>query len=795
MRWLLPLALFACSSNEEATPPPAPVAGACAAFRKTAPPTPVSTTCKLPVSGSGNVRVFAAGNRQDIAKNNTYEAFCESIDRVMREQIAPCLAKDKPNLVVWPEDAILAAAFIGARGDKARKKTIADAAFLDLAGAYSKQIVHYQQQFEALPAGRNLTLALTDVSYRVLYGVFAEQAKYYGVHVAVGANVAEAREVTDAALRAKLGDPEVTEGPVYEAASSDVFNVGMVFDDKGKIAGVDRKAYLTPPEEDVLNLSYGALPQLDPLDLPFARISAAISKDAWMPPVRDRFDAWGTDVVLQYEAFSGWAVEERPGDWNPDVFMESGYFMTARAGSVRYVATPCLTGNILDLVFDCQSHITKQPAPGDAPLAFIGNPALPGFSSMGPWAAAGNLSRADLRAYGETLKQGGSRENLYAESVAVADLDIHRDGKYPAIAGAGVPGVLGASSIVSPAEVPQRHVAVAAHGDAVALAWEEGSDVVVGFQRTELRLTRFSGARLPAVAFDGTGRVAVAFEKGDRVHLAIGDSNGSIGMPKTVAGTAAQWMPSLAGGPSSFYVAWADLRDGGRPHVYLAGEDLAPVRVDGKHLNTDKPTRGDEWSPRIAADDTGVHVVWTDFRDYSWDIRYARSTDLGKTFSDSVRVNDPAKRAGDVELERLHADPTIAVSGGAALVAWTALQDRLPLPWTAWDVIADGKPGTDTRIGWAKPSSCAGVPDHWCEAKSFVQPDAVATPDGRMVGVHDSMVVLFTSARPDAPISDAPRAAHASRPRMATLADSTMVIAWQDDRAGMTKIRWVRGKL
>jgi len=770
---LLPLLLVEACSSDGQEPAPAPVPNACAAFRKTAPPTPVAAACKLPIGGKGGtVRVFAAGNRQDVVKHATYAEFCESIDRVMREQVAPCLAKDKPNFVVWPEDAILSAAFIGKRADKARTMGIADAAFLNLAGSYTKQIVHYQQQFASLPSGRSLTLALTDVSWRVLHKVFAEQAKYYGVHVAVGANVAEAREVTDPALKTKLGDPDYAEGPVWEATTPDVHNVGIIFNPDGSIAGVDKKAYLTPPEEETLNLAYGALPQLDPIELPFARASAAISKDAWMPPVRDRFDAWGVDLALQYEAFSGWAVEERPGDWNPDVFMESGHLMTTFAGSVRYVATPCLTGNILDLVFDCQSHVTKLPEPTDTPLSYIGNPKTTGFTAMGPWAAPSweSMPREELRAYGETLRQGGARANQYAESVAVADLEIHKDGKYPAVGGAGTPGIFGASRTL-PSMAPQRHPAVAAHDGVFTIAWEEPDEIVVATTKAgaEASIKRYpgKGARLPAVSYDGTGRLIVAYEQGDRVHVVAGDA-----APVSIAGAAPQWMPALAGDPAvkRFYLTWVDLRDDGRPHVYLATDDLVPVRVDPMHANTDKPTRGDEWSPRVAANNVEVFVTWTDFRDYSWDIRSARSKDFGRTFAPSVRVNDPAKSVGtpSVELERLHADPVVGSNG---FVAWTALQDRKPRAWGAWDLL-----GPDTAI-------------------ELVQPDVVVNVREQMVGVHEHSVVLWTKDIPSRPISDAPPGAHAARPRIAALFDQTLVIAWEDDRDGRKQIRYVTGKL
>src|SRR5207244_6192751 len=124
--------------------------------------------------------------------------YCDAIDRVVRERVAPCLSSSAPNLVVFPEDTTLAAWFLGARGEHARTHAESNAAFVDLAGGYSQAIGWYENAFPHLEGGRALDLALTDASWRVLYGVFAEIAKRYGVWVAVGATVSGAQETTDA---------------------------------------------------------------------------------------------------------------------------------------------------------------------------------------------------------------------------------------------------------------------------------------------------------------------------------------------------------------------------------------------------------------------------------------------------------------------------------------------------------------------------------------------------------------------------------------------------------------------
>jgi predicted amidohydrolase len=794
-----------CSSSSERNDATSlPPTHLCAPFGAPPPPPP-PTTCSLDVVGNGTtVRVFAVGDVQDLRDDLDYATYCEAIDRVVRERVAPCLSNRAPNLVVFPDEATFAASFLGARGANARTETEVSAAFADLARSYEGAIGWYEAQFAHLDSRRALGLALTDTTWRVLHGVFAAMAKRYGVYVAVGANVSSARETTDTSAIEALGDPEAS-GPTYVATSPEVWNASVVFSPDGSLVGFEKKAYLAPDEEASSDLSYGPLEALDPIHLPFGRVGVSISKDAWMPIVRDRFDAWGVEVALQHEAFSGWAIGDRADGWPPDVVMESAYAMTQRSGATRVVIAPMLAGNLFDRVFDGQTHVTKIPAPDDAPLAFIGEPPSTGFFAIAPWADATDTDRPALAAYAESLRPGGLRAGAYVGGVVAVDLDLHVDGQYPPPktgSAASDPGIFGSSFALVSSLVPQRHIALTARGSHAYAAWEEGApgggDIrVATFEAGSFAApqTISSGhARLPSIGiFDpGEVSVAVAWEQdapdgSSSVYVATQTDGGSWSSPGAVPSAgAAQWAPWIAGTRfSGLYVGWHDLRDGGRSHVYvmrLASGTIGPlVRVDPMH--TDTTTRGDEWSMRMIADDRAVHVAWIDFRDFSWDVRYASSLDRGATFSPSQRLNDPTPSTGapPVELERLESDVTIALDlAGAPLVGWTAMQEQKPFPWVASDrPSVGGGAGRDTFVGES---------DHW------VQPALAfdGTGKGHVVAVSNGAIVLDDPSRR---VSDAPVGAHATRPRMTIVGDSTVIIAWEDDRDGPTAIRYVVGSL
>ena len=77
--------------------------GACGIFGVEE-PVPVPDTCETVVAGDGDTaRIFAVGAVIRYAEMEDYASFCTAWDDVVRTEVLPCLATDKPNLLVFPE--------------------------------------------------------------------------------------------------------------------------------------------------------------------------------------------------------------------------------------------------------------------------------------------------------------------------------------------------------------------------------------------------------------------------------------------------------------------------------------------------------------------------------------------------------------------------------------------------------------------------------------------------------------------------------------------------------------------
>jgi hypothetical protein len=128
----------------------------------------------------------------------------------------------------------------------------------------------------------------------------------------------------------------------------------------------------------------------------------------------------------------------------------------------------------------------------------------------------------------------------------------------------------------------------------------------------------------PTPAFDAKGRLWVAFVEGDAVYAASSTDRG-----KTFA-----------------------------PAVRVTRE---PEKIDANG----------EARPKIAADASGLYVSWTrkGRTAYSGDVRFARSTDGGRTFSAPVTVNDDGVPTG-------HRFDAISLGArGEVLLAWVDKRD------------------------------------------------------------------------------------------------------------------------
>jgi len=104
-----------------------------------------------------------------------------------------------------------------------------------------------------------------------------------------------------------------------------------------------------------------------------------------------------------------------------------------------------------------------------------------------------------------------------------------------------------------------------------------------------------------------------------------------------------QKIPSVAvDGEGVIYAVWNDAREDTARRVYFAkstdgGSSFGQsVRVD------DSPAESTQLNPRIAVDTSGdVYVVWQDSRSGNWDIYFSKSTDGGVSFSTpNVKVSD-----------------------------------------------------------------------------------------------------------------------------------------------------------
>ncbi len=814
------LHVSACKQSGEGSPFSS---GACERFGVAA-PVPVPGACAIDVAGDGDAaRVFAVGAVIRYREMEDYASFCSAWDDVVRTEVLPCLAGDKPNFLVFPENATLAAAFIGSRGAGARAETDSLQAFLSLIEPYDGPFRFYGERYPDTTANARLVISLTDTLQRA-FQTFSEIAKQYGVYVAVSSDFAPAALSRDPNEIAALADPDlVGVESVYVATEGAAYNWGIYFGPDGEEIGRVAKSYLVPAEEDLLNLTHGTLEQAVPLELPFARTGMVISKDAWMPGLLERLDALGAHVMLQPEAFSGWAVEEFEGDWLPDIVRQSGWGHTQRHASFRHNVTPCIKGNLFELVFDCQSHVTNASGADDAVRAFIGQNPYPGLTTVEPWViedpgppASLEERRAVLRDRGERMLPGSGdplEDDYHAETIAF-DLALSADARLPE-SGDGFAGALGPSSMVAEPRSPgshQRFPVVAASAQSVVVAWMEGppgdervrvfEGVDGPLEEVDLPVGANAVQRLPRAAANG-GRAAVVWEEsaddGTRIMAAIRRTADWTVEPVTVPATATAWSPDVAIDPTTgrFFVAWLDLRASGRAKPWIASSDGAepwrPVQVDSGNTIDDSP-RGDASFVRVAARDDVVFVAFSDFREFSWDVYLGRSEDGAASFSPAERINPaadmvtPVGGSAPLESERLHGDVSLAIDlTGNPTVAWTERQDR-----RYESRIRLWRAGVTTRVDDAP----AGI-DAW-------RPAIAVTADARIHTVWQDFRAGSNRLRlaaalgpnlavePSRLIDDAVDGAHIYAPHIAARG-SELWIVWEDPRSGHSRVRLVTG--
>jgi hypothetical protein len=93
---------------------------------------------------------------------------------------------------------------------------------------------------------------------------------------------------------------------------------------------------------------------------------------------------------------------------------------------------------------------------------------------------------------------------------------------------------------------------------------------------------------------------------------------------------------------ASLFVVWQDERNDDGDIYFTYSLDHGETWANETQVNPAGIEESNQWYPTVAADKLGnVFVVWSDDSKGNWDIRLSVSSDLGKTWSKSIRLNDP----------------------------------------------------------------------------------------------------------------------------------------------------------
>jgi predicted amidohydrolase len=122
-----------------------------------------------------------------------------------------------------------------------------------------------------------------------------------------------------------------------------------LYDSSGQSSYVQDKVYLTPFEEQLLGVSPGLLEQAKPLVLNGVRIGITICRDTFFPAWLSQYS--GVDLWIDIKANgAAFTQEER------ERFLRA---VPARIGEggIPYGLTVCLTGSLLDLLWEGESSL------------------------------------------------------------------------------------------------------------------------------------------------------------------------------------------------------------------------------------------------------------------------------------------------------------------------------------------------------------------------------------------------------------------------------------------------------
>ncbi|MBV8431247.1 MAG: hypothetical protein JO244_08800, partial [Solirubrobacterales bacterium] len=370
------------------------------------------------------LRVFAIQFEQEPAQMISAADYTRAIDCAMRTQVAPYLARGRPNLVVFDEDIGLEALATGPRGARARGllrhgvrscsgqpspcATLATLQALD--SGYATALAYLGPRFPPLRGelGRAF-VAATDQFVRVFMATMASAARRYGVYVVASNTQAPFRLTENRTAVRALRDPS-TPGvsAVYAPTSGRAYDQTFLWGpavvhprDPAPLQNllyVNRKVPLTPFEQA---LGFAAGPvggraarlNLRPFTIPgtAARLGFATSLPAFVygPLTRGHacddvaltymrcLDRLGANVVIQADANDGQWTGPDGSDalerWQPLAWMGSAWrAVTDPTVRFTYAVNPMLVGNLSDTPFDGQSAILERGRRGPG-CHYVGN--------------------------------------------------------------------------------------------------------------------------------------------------------------------------------------------------------------------------------------------------------------------------------------------------------------------------------------------------------------------------------------------------------------------------------------
>lgn len=372
----------------------------------------------------GALRVFAIQFEQQPAAMVRPASFRNAIDCVMRVEVAPRLARGRPNLVVFDENLGLETLAIGPRGAAARSllrhgvsscrgqappcATLATLKALDV--GYGRALRYLDKRFPQLQRalGRAF-VAGTDEFVRVFMGTMSAEARRYGVYLVASNTQAPFRLTRDRAAVASLRDPG-TSGvhAVYTPTGGRAYDQTFLWGPRAlhadvpapltNLLKVNRKVPLTTLEQ-ALGFAAGpargprARSNLRPVPIPGtrARLGFATSLPAFVYGTGKRrnacdnvtvsymrcLDLLGANVLIQADANDGqWTGpdgSDTAESWQPLSWMGSAWrAVSDRTVHFKYAVNPMMVGNLSDTPFDGQSSILERGRNGRG-CHYVGN--------------------------------------------------------------------------------------------------------------------------------------------------------------------------------------------------------------------------------------------------------------------------------------------------------------------------------------------------------------------------------------------------------------------------------------